>query len=85
MSAKIVYTGVFLSTQKLKKVDQKMGYQPQKVQEKKNSKNGVKTAQRPLFKELWAILVKLEKKWFVIFTEKLLSLDKLVTHYFQVW
>ena len=35
-----------------------MGYQPQKVQEKKNSKNGVKTAQRPLFKELWAILVK---------------------------
>ena len=50
--AKIANTRVFLSTQKSKKVDQKMGYQPQKVQEKKNSKNGVKTAQRPLFKEL---------------------------------
>ena len=49
-----------ISTQKSKQVDQKMGYQPQKVQEKKNSKNGAKTAQRPLFKELWAILVKLE-------------------------
>ena len=84
MCAKIANTRVFLSTQKSKKVDQKLGYQPQKVQEKKNSKNGAKTAQRPLFKELWAILVKIEKKWFVIFTEKLLSLDKLVTH-FQVW
>ena len=60
--AKIANTRAFLSTQKSKKVDQKMGYQPQKVQEKKNSKNGVKTAQRPLFKELWAILVKLGKK-----------------------
>ena len=52
VSTKIVYTGVFMSTQKSKKVDQKMRYQPQKVQEKRNSKNGVKTAQRPLFKEL---------------------------------
>ena len=52
VSEKIVYTRVFLSTQKSKKVDQKMGYKPQKVQEKRNSKNGVQTAQRPLFKEL---------------------------------
>ena len=29
-----------------------MEYYPQKVQEKRNSKNGVKTAQRPLFKKL---------------------------------
>ena len=49
---KIVYTIVFLSTQKLKQNDQKMEYQPLKVQEKKNSKNGVKTTQRPIFKEL---------------------------------
>ena len=62
MCAKIANTRVFFSTQKSKKVDQKLGYQPQKVQEKKNSKNGAKTAQRPLFKELWAILVKFEKK-----------------------
>ena len=29
-----------------------MGYMPQKVQKKRNFKNGAKTAQRPLFKEL---------------------------------
>ena len=52
VSAKIGYLRVFLSTHKSKKVDQKMGYQPQKVKKKRNSKNGVKTAQRPLFKEL---------------------------------
>ena len=44
--------GYFLVTQKSKKVDQKMGYQPQKVKKKRNSKNGAKTGQRPLFKEL---------------------------------
>ena len=53
VSAKIVYTGVFMSTQNFKtNFDQKMRYQPQKVQEKRNSKTGVKTPQRPLFKEL---------------------------------
>ena len=46
-----IYQGIFEYT-KIKKVDQKMGYYPQKVQEKRNSKNGVKTALRPLFKEL---------------------------------
>ena len=30
----------------------------QKVKKKWNSKNGIKTAQRPLFKKLWAILGK---------------------------
>ena len=35
-----------------------MGYQLQKVQKKMNSKNGVKTAHKPLFQELWAIFRK---------------------------
>ena len=51
------YQGIFEYT-KIKKVDQKMGYQHQKVQEKKNSKNGVKTIHSPLFKELREILEK---------------------------
>ena len=43
---------------KIKKNDQKMEQQPQKVQEKRNSKNCVQTAQRPLFKDLWTIFEK---------------------------
>ena len=35
-----------------------MGSQPQKVQKRGNSKNDVKTAQRPLFKDLWTIFGK---------------------------
>ena len=46
-----IYQGIFEYT-KIKKNDQEMGYQPQIVQKKRNSKNVVKTAQRPLFKDL---------------------------------
>ena len=35
-----------------------MEYHPQKLQKYWKSKNGVKTTERPLFKELWAILEK---------------------------
>ena len=46
-----------------------MGYQPQNVQKKRNSKNGVKTAQRPLFKDLLAIFSKI-RLISVFFTQK---------------
>ena len=52
VSPKIGYTSVFLSTPKSIKVDQKMGYKRLKVKKKTKSKNGVKTARRPLFMEL---------------------------------
>ena len=44
-----IYQRIF---SKHKQNDQKMGYQPQIVQKKRNSKNVFKTAQRPLFKDL---------------------------------
>ena len=47
-----IYQGIFEYI-KIKKIKiNKMGYQPQKVQKKGNSKKGVKKAQRPLFKNL---------------------------------
>ena len=49
MSAKIVFTKEFLSIQKATKKRSRIGYEPQKVKTKRNSKNGVKTVQRPLF------------------------------------
>ena len=57
---KIGFTNIFLRTQKSKSC-QKMPYNSyRKLKKKRNSKSGVKTAQRPLFKELRAMLEKLD-------------------------
>ena len=53
------FTNGFLVEQKNQKYDQKIRYLPQKVQKYGKSKTGVKTAQRPLFKELRTILEKI--------------------------
>ena len=69
----IIFWSIYVFLVNFGQFDEKNRSQPRKVQKISMSKNGVKSALRPLFKELWAILGFSKTRGFtsVILTQKM--------------